>query len=145
MPDSFSEWRRTDMGSAVKLNSVDHIGIVVRDMEAAVESWSSLLGIGPWTKWEIPGSIKGANAARSGGVMFELIEPVSETAFHAEFLRTHGEGLHHICVLVDDVDAATKELEAEGGQIIFLNPGVASQVEIGGPGSISLELRREPA
>ena len=37
------------MASGVKLDSYDHIGLVVKDCEATIGSWSSLLGIGPWT------------------------------------------------------------------------------------------------
>ena len=97
------------------------------------------------------GFLKGS-MARSGATGFQLLEPVTEEVPQFEWLRTHGEGLHHICVLVDDVEAATKALEEEGGKVIFLTagPGVEpmrreSYVEIAGPGSITLEIRELPA
>lgn len=140
------------MGSGVKLKSVDHIGIVVKDLEAAKEFCSSQLGLGPWENWEIPGpgGVKGT-LARSGGVGVQFIEPLTEISYHTDFLRTHGAGIHHFCVLVDDVDAATKELEENGGKVLFLHSASEfepiareSNVEIPELGVI-LELRQEPA
>jgi len=127
----------------VKLNSVDHIGIVVKDMDAAVESWSTLFGLGPWANWEFPGSVKGT-MARLDGVGIQFIEPLTETAYHADFLRTTGGGVHHFCVLVDDVDAATKEAEAAGGKVTLLLPGIESNVQMDDTG-VLLEFRKDPA
>ena len=135
------------MASGVKLESFDHIGIVVTDRDAAVESWSSRLGIGPWKTVDLM-DLKIA-VARLGPVGFHLYEPVlppppGAKTIWADFLNTHGEGLHHICGRVADVDAATKQLEAEGGNVLFLIPGRESYVEIGGPGSVLLELQKTP-
>ena len=97
-----------------KLDSLNHIGLVVKDCDATMEAWSSLLGIGPWT-------------------------------VRADFLNTHGEGLHHICARVGDVDAAVAKLVAEGGEVMVSTPGVFAYVNIGGPGSVILELLKTPA
>ena len=121
-----------------KLDSFDHIGLVVKDRDAAAESWSSLLGIGPWRMTE--GSVVKLAHASLGPVQFELIEPVAEKSLWADFLNTHGEGLHHICARVGDVDAAVAKLVAEGGKVMISIPGAMAYVDIGGPGSVILEL-----
>lgn len=131
------------MASGVKLDSYDHIGLVVKDCEATSKSWSSLLGIGPWTVRDV-GILKLAHASL-GPVQFELIEPLEEKSLWADFLNTHGEGLHHICCRVDDVDAAAAKLVAEGGEIMVSTPSVFAYVDIGGPGSVILELLKTPA
>ena len=140
------------MGSGVKLKSVDHIGMVVKDLEAAKAFCSSHLGSGPWEDWEIPGpgGVKGT-LERSTGVGVQFLEPLSNESYHSDFLRTHGAGIHHFCVLVDDVDAATKELEEKGGKVLFLHSAKdfdpiarESNVEIPELGII-LELREQPA
>ena len=137
------------MGSGVKLDSFGHIGIVVKDCEATAERWSSLLGIGPWTIRDNPGGNLKIGHAAFGPVRFQLLEPLEENISEndpparrmwLDFLNTKGEGLQHIAAYVDDVDAAAKKLEAEGGNIIFLAPGREAYVEIGGPGSVILEL-----
>ena len=137
------------MGSGVKLDSLGHIGIVVKDCEATAERWSSLLGIGPWQIAVVPGGNLKIGHAALGPIRFQLLESLEENIAEddpparrlwLDFLNAHGEGLHHIAAYVDDVDAAAKELEAEGGKIMFLAPGREAYVEIGGPGSIILEL-----
>ena len=77
-------------------------------------------------------------------VQFQLIEPVAEKTLWADFLNTQGEGLHHICGRVDDVDAAVAKLVAEGGEVMVSTPDAFAYVNIGGPGSVILELVRSP-
>ena len=133
------------MANGVKLQSFGHLGIVVKDRDATIESWESRLGIGPWRTIDL--SDLKIGLARLGPVEIHLYEPVlppppGAKTIWADFLNTQGEGLHHICGLVDDVDAATKQLEAEGGKVMFLIPGTESYVEIKGPGGIILELQK---
>ena len=132
------------MASGVKMDSFDHIGIVVKDCEATVESWTSRLGIGPWRVSDV-GFLKVAQASL-GPVQFELLQPVEgRPSLWADFLDAHGEGLHHVCSRVEDVDAAAAKLEAEGGKIMIATPGRMAYVEIGGPGSVIMELLKTPA
>ena len=125
------------MGNEVKLDRFGHIAIIVKDVEAATKAWSSLLGIGPWKIMD-GGPVKLAHATL-GSVQFELTEPVEEKTLWADFLNTHGEGLHHICFFVADLDDAVAKLVAEGGEVTLSNPGLA-YVKTGGPGSALLEL-----
>ena len=127
-----------------KIDSFDHIGHVVRDCEATIKSWSSLLGAGPWTSREA-GVLKLA-WGKLGQAQVELLQPMPDTkSLWADFLNTHGEGLHHICVRVADVDAAAAKLVEKGGEIMVSTPGVFAYVNIGGPGSVILELLNTPA
>jgi len=124
--------------NGLQLDSFGHIGLIVRNCEAAAESLSSRLGIGPWTFRDV-----GANKmafASLGPVQFELIEPVAEKTIWAEFLNSHGEGLHHICGFVPDVDAAVAKLVEKGGEVLVSTPGIFAYVSLGEPGSIILEL-----
>ena len=126
-----------------KLDSFDHVGLVVKDCEATTKSWSSLLGIGPWTIRDV-GSLILAHAT-FGTVQFELIQPVEANTLWDKFLKTSGEGLHHVCARVADVDAAAAKLVEKGGEIMVSTPGVFAYVNIGGPGSVILELLKTPA
>ena len=129
------------MGDGVKLDSIGHIGLVVKDIEAATKSWSSLLGIGPWTIRDV-GDNKLAFATL-GGVNIELIEPVAKDTLWADFLNTQGEGLHHICGRVPDVGDAVAKLKEEGSEVLLSHPGFA-YLNTKGPGSILLELLTTP-
>ncbi len=131
------------MESAVKLDTFDHFGLVVKDIKAASESWSAKLGIANWKF--TPGDIVKLAHAKIGPVQYELIEPVEgKTSLWADFLETQGEGLHHICHTVADVDEAAAKLVEEGGTIMIAIPKWMAYVEIGGPGSVILELLRTP-
>src|SRR5688572_4252865 len=88
------------------------IGIVVPDLDAAIERYENDYGIGPWQVHEFkPGEVKewrehgrlvegGAKtrfaAAMVGKVQWELIEPLDDTSIFARFLAEKGGGVHHI-------------------------------------------------
>lgn len=94
---------------------------VVPDVAAAEQGLSELLGVQRWTRMAdvaFPAedtSYRGQPTAFSahvslayvGDLQLELIQPVSGTSVHTEFLdRTPAGGLHHVCLEVDDLDAA---------------------------------------
>lgn len=122
----------------VTLDSFDHDGVVVKDAEATAKSWESKLGIGPW-RFTDAGALKLAHA-KVNTVMYELLEPLDDTSLWAKFLAANGEGLHHICHKVADVDDAVAQLKEDGGTIMIHMPKAMAYVDIGGPGSIIIEL-----
>jgi len=143
------------MASKVTLDAFDHVGLVVKDVKAASESWSSKIGISDWKFTDYP-QVKLAHG-RMGPLQYELIEPVAgQKSLWAAFLEERGEGLHHVSYTVRDVDDAVAKLIEDGGRVmtdpsgrpiaIGSNPMYMAYMEIGGPGSIILELlkTREP-
>ena len=104
------------------------IGIVVRDLEEAMRVHVEDYGIGPWEVFEMnPSSVEDMekdgkredHAMRValtmvGSVQWELIEPVGENNIYAEFLREHGEGLHHIGVGTRDYHEALDRMRRKG-------------------------------
>jgi methylmalonyl-CoA/ethylmalonyl-CoA epimerase len=123
------------------------IGIVVRDLDAALRSYVEDYGIGPWQVHEFdPESAKdmrvyGQPVGRSGRgaitrfattmvgrVMWELIEPLDEESVWARFLAEKGEGVHHIAVAAPDFDEAVAE-QAERGNDLALS-GTFSGVKL---------------
>jgi methylmalonyl-CoA/ethylmalonyl-CoA epimerase len=114
----------------VKLPPVFQVSIVVKDMDRAIEYYSSTFGIGPFKVMDIgmegvllrgkPISTKIKVAfARSGPLQVELIQPVEGENIYTEFLDSKGEGLHHLGFQVDDLDAMLAELAKEGIQPVF--------------------------
>lgn len=103
------------------LSPVDQIGFVVRDVDQAVEYYSTVFGWGPFDIREV--EMKGfeyrgrkADArmkiafTRSGPIEIELIQVLEGETPHTEFLREHGEGLHHLRFPVDDMDKTLAKL-----------------------------------
>jgi len=134
-----------------QLKSVDQIGIVVRDADKVIESWSSMFGIGPWRSEEMGGTdAKGRPwkakmvFANLGTVQLELIQVVEGRLFHSRFLEEHGEGIHHLGFYVDDVDEEAANLVKQGAKILFGNPGRFIYLDTGGPGGVMFELIKRP-
>lgn len=108
------------------------VGIVVRNVEKAVRTYTDGFGIGPWQFYTMDKTnmhdtkLYGKQAEFSmkvafadlGGVQLELIEPLDESIY-TEFLREHGEGLHHIACAVDDFDETTVACKAQGADVIL--------------------------
>ena len=127
------------MGNLVTLDSFDHDGMVVKDVQATAESWESKLGIGPWKFSDGGEQLKLAHATVNT-VQYELLQPLEDTSLWAKFLAEHGEGLHHICHKVADVDDAVAKLKEAGGTTMIHIPKWMAYVDIGGPGSVIIEL-----
>jgi catechol 2,3-dioxygenase-like lactoylglutathione lyase family enzyme len=107
------------------LPPISQIGIVVRDMQKAVEYYQGVFGLGPWTVYESTPDkywFKGdpshmrlrQGKAMLGGIEIELVQPLEgESTFH-EFLRQRGEGLHHLAFNVEDYEATVRRFEEAG-------------------------------
>ena len=112
----------------VKCKGINQIAIVVKDLELVAENYWKILGIGPWAifKWEAPlvydrkyhGQAVWAREkialAQVGNMQLELVQPVEGPSIYRDWLEEHGEGLHHMNFLVDDVDEAAEVLAIEG-------------------------------
>ena len=111
----------------LQIKSVDHIGIVVRDVDEAVKRYSKELGIGPWTTITlgpgVPHQIYGKEISsisvkiaqvQIGPLSLALVQPLSGPSIHQEFLDTHGEGIHHIGALVQNIKQASEKMHELG-------------------------------
>ncbi|MBE0479649.1 MAG: methylmalonyl-CoA epimerase [Dehalococcoidia bacterium] len=99
------------------IKGVDHISIVVKNLEEGLEVYEKLLGIKHSHQETLADQGVKAAMIMVGNVEVELIEPLSADSGVGKFLEKKGEGIHHICLRVDDVD---KELEAMSGKGIDL-------------------------
>ena len=131
----------------LQLKTVDQIGIVVKDIDKVIESWSSMFGIGPWTFRDISGTDAEGQSTKVrlaftqlGPVQLELIQPMEGRIFHSDFLDTHGEGLHHLGFFVDDFEGEVANLLAQGVKVLSEGPGIYAYLDTGGPGGVIFEL-----
>ena len=104
---------------------IHQIALVVKDVEKAVERYSSVLGLGPFRRLEL--DMPEANSqggkrpmraklafARAGAVELELIEPGEGDSFYREFLEAKGESMHHVGIRVTDIENAVSGFGALG-------------------------------
>lgn len=104
---------------------VSHIGIVVADLEAAIEKYTLILGQQPTEVCEVPDmAVKVAmfEGDDPDGGHIELLAATSTDNSIARFLERHGEGLHHVCVNVDNIERSLEEFKAQGVKLIDEKP-----------------------
>lgn len=97
---------------------LDHVAIAVKDLEAAVRYYVEVLGFAPPELEEVPEQKVRTAIFGHGQGRIELISPTDATSGVAKFLEKRGEGLHHVCVEVDDIDGTLQELKLKGAQLL---------------------------
>ncbi len=104
------------------ITRIDHIGIAVQDINDALAFFRDALGL----KLE---RVESAEEGRTdiaflpiGASDVELVKPTDTDSGLAKFLAKRGEGIHHICLQVDDIEAALARLKEHGAQLIDEQP-----------------------
>jgi methylmalonyl-CoA/ethylmalonyl-CoA epimerase len=108
---------------------VDHIAIVVQDLDAALGVYHDVLGLPLERVEEVPAEkVKVAFLPLpEGDGEVELVQPTADDTGVARYLAKRGEGMHHICFEVDDIQAAMAKMAASGLQVLEEEPRVGSQ------------------
>lgn len=109
---------------------IDHVAIIVRNIEEALTFYRDTLGIAPSAIKEVPTEqvrIAFLPLGGPGGSEIELIEPSTPDSSLAKFLEKRGEGLHHICLEVDDIDATLEEMQEKGAHVLDKQPRIAAE------------------
>jgi len=104
--------------------SIHHIAIVVRDLDAALALYRDGLGLEMTERREEPEEGVEIAFLPAGEGEIELLSPLDEESGVARFLEKRGEGLHHVCLAVEDVEAAMEQLRAAGAQLLSEEPRV---------------------
>ncbi|MFX0080036.1 MAG: VOC family protein, partial [Candidatus Hermodarchaeota archaeon] len=93
---------------------IAHIGIAVKDAEAALKLYLEVLGLEP-THTEIVESQKVKTVhIPIGDSSIELLESTSSEGVVAQFIEKRGEGIHHIAIEVPDIHAALDKMKTAG-------------------------------
>ncbi|GCE47509.1 methylmalonyl-CoA epimerase [Thermosporothrix hazakensis] len=113
-----------------KPKRIDHVAIIVRDIEQALCFYRDTLGIEPSEVKDVPSEqVRIAFLPLGGpaGSEIELIEPTAENASLNRFLEKRGEGLHHICLEVENIEAALTEMKDQGVPVLDEQPRIAAE------------------
>ena len=109
---------------------IHHIGLLVQDMNKAIEHYTQL-GLGPFRIAEAISAKKPDTKIRIGmsymiGSMgLELIQVVQGNPFYVSYLERHGEGMHHVAFIVDDADIEADKWVKQGASIASRGTGWA--------------------
>lgn len=120
----------------LKLPPVGQIGVVVSDIDRAVEYYTTFFGFGPFTKIDFrpdkywykgePSNVRIRQAkAMWGEIELELMQPIDGKSLIHDFLLEQGEGINHLGFFIDNYDRAYKEMISNG----FL-PMMAAETEV---------------
>ena len=114
--------------NASAVGAIEHVGVLVRDLDRAMEHYANDLGIGPWVTYTLSpdwvrdmtvhgkeqGYVYKLALCNVGPVLYELMESVRGPNIYEGFLNKHGEGVHHLGYFVEDIDAEISAMEARG-------------------------------
>jgi methylmalonyl-CoA/ethylmalonyl-CoA epimerase len=101
---------------------LDHVGVVVNDIDATLKTYCTQLGFKLLERVEIPEQKVVAAFLDGGNSTVELISPTDTESGTAKFLANRGEGTHHVCYEVDDIVAELSDLSIQGVRLIDETP-----------------------
>ncbi len=101
-----------------QIGKIDHLGIAVHSIEAAMPLYTGMLGLELHEIEEVADQKVRTAVFPVGESRIELLEPTSPDSPVAKFLEKRGEGIHHVALGVDDVAAALAKLKAAGAKLI---------------------------
>lgn len=104
------------------LKKVHHIGIAVKDLDAAVKVLESGLGVQVAHTEEVESQKVKVAFVPVGESRLELLQPTSDDSPVAKFLETRGEGFHHMAFETDDIEAALANAQENGLRLIDSSP-----------------------
>jgi methylmalonyl-CoA/ethylmalonyl-CoA epimerase len=125
------------------LKKIDHIALVVKDVETAVQSYADMFGFKVVEKIEGPGGEFISAMMALGDIRVELFQPLKTGSF-SKFLEERGGGLHHVSFATNNIKQELKALKTQGrklindepislpngDKVIFVHPGAAENVLI---------------
>jgi len=99
-----------------------HVGVAVRDLEEAVDTYARLFGASVEHRGGLAAQGVEAASVLVGSSRMELLAPTGDDTPVGRFLARRGPGLHHVAYAVDDVAASLRELRASGARLIDEHP-----------------------
>ena len=101
------------------IKKVHHVAIAVKNMDEALKLYEDIFGVKPSKIETVPQQgVKAALLPMSEGGEIELLEPIDPESGVAKFIESRGEGIHHICLEVENVDQELCTLADKGVQLI---------------------------
>jgi methylmalonyl-CoA epimerase len=101
---------------------IDHIAIAVQNLDEAIKVYKEALGLELAGEEEVPEQGVRVAFLPIGDTRLELLEPLSSESPVAKFLEKRGEGIHHICLEVEDLEKTLAELANKGVKLIDEKP-----------------------
>ncbi len=104
------------------ITDVHHVGIAVRDMEAALRFYGVALGLPVVKQGDAPARGARVTLLAVGGSYLELVQPTADDSPFARHIAEKGEGLHHVALRTDDVEAQVAALRRAEVPLLDVEP-----------------------
>jgi methylmalonyl-CoA/ethylmalonyl-CoA epimerase len=108
------------------IKSINHVAVVVEDMEKALSFWRDALGIEMHELRDVPAEKSQVAFLPLSGSEVELVQPTTDDSGIAKYLAKRGPGMHHICLEVDDITGMLSQLKARSVRLINEEPRTAA-------------------
>jgi methylmalonyl-CoA/ethylmalonyl-CoA epimerase len=109
-----------------KITQINHVAIVVEDMEKSLGFWRDALGLELHELRDVPAEASQVAFLPLAGSEIELVQPTTQDSGIANYLAKRGPGMHHVCLEVDDIDGMMAALKAKGVNLINAEARVAA-------------------
>ena len=109
-----------------KVKAINHIAVVVDDMEKSLSFWRDALGVDVHELRDVPAEKSQVAFLPLAGSEIELVKPTSDDSGIAKYLAKRGPGMHHLCVEVDDIEGMLAQLKSKGIRLINEEPRLAA-------------------
>jgi methylmalonyl-CoA/ethylmalonyl-CoA epimerase len=135
----------------IRITAMDHVGIAVEDLEAAVERYRRLLGVEPVHRERVQDQGVEEVLFAAGDSYVQLLGALGPDTPVGRSLATRGPGVHHVAYRVDDVTAALEHFRDEGARLVDQTPRRGSRntmiafVHPASMGGVLVELVEERA
>lgn len=108
------------------IKAINHVAVVVDDMEKSLSFWRDALGIKLHELRDVPAEKSQVAFLSLAGAEVELVMPTTDDSGIAKYLAKRGPGMHHLCLEVDDIEGMMKELKAKNIRLINEEPRTAA-------------------
>jgi len=105
-----------------KIKKINHVAILVENIDSALVFWRDQLGLELDHIETVPSQASKVAFLPIGEGEVELVEPTNPETGLAKYLEKRGEGMHHLCLQVDDIESMLKMLKEKGVRLISEEP-----------------------
>ena len=110
----------------MSVKRIDHIAVVVDNLDTALAFWRDTLGLDLAHLEEVKEQESIVAFMPTGGSEVELVKPTTDTSGLAKYLAKRGPGMHHICLEVDNLAEMLAEMKAKGVKLINETPTIGA-------------------
>lgn len=109
-----------------QIKAINHVAVVVEDMERSLAFWRDALGIKLHELRDVPAEKSQVAFLPLAGAKVELVMPTTDDSGIAKYLAKRGQGMHHLCLEVDDIEGMMAQLKEKDIRLINEEPRTAA-------------------